>query len=217
MLKFPGTFRDRLGEDAVTIEYDGASLRTEVRGVPFAGSDFDSLSPERPLSEEERGRVVLAHGDLCACTLDWAMPLNIIHDDQLVAATLRCALVLGEPDARGQLAEERLVLHLASPLGELRSSGRSGWFEDELLELQSELPSGAFLKSCIMCAHSDYSPAGHGLWGWMACFRGNKEAYAAVDSKVDLFEIWDTATERVAETHVCPEFQLRRAGTGYRG
>jgi hypothetical protein len=62
-----------------------------------------------------------------------------------------------------------------------------------------------------------YSPYGHGLFGGLACFRGNKAGYRAVTGKDDLFAVWDTMTEFVQETHLCPEFERRVPGTGYRG
>ncbi len=55
------------------------------------------------------------------------------------------------------------------------------------------------------------------MFGCMACFRDNKENYLQVSSKADIFRIWDTLTEYVQETYLCPEFQRRRPGTGYRG
>jgi hypothetical protein len=97
------------------------------------------------------------------------------------------------------------------------SAALSGWFEDELLDLQRQLPDGMLMKACINCAFSDYSPYGHALFGGLACFRGNKDGYGAVKGKSDIFRIWDTMTEFVQETYLCPEFKKRLPGTGYRG
>jgi hypothetical protein len=99
----------------------------------------------------------------------------------------------------------------------LTSGGWSGWFEDELLDLQRQLPPGAYLKACINCAYSDYNPYGHGMFGCLACFRGNKAGYWAVGGKRDLLLVRDTMTEYVQETYLCPEFERRHPGTGYRG
>ena len=49
------------------------------------------------------------------------------------------------------------------------------------------------------------------------CFRDAKPAYRAVTSKVQLFAIHDAFTEQVQETHVCPEWERRASGAGYRG
>lgn len=210
-------YRDRLGEIATAIHDDGGSLRITLRGIVFSGRDFDLLSPERQISEDERQSFVLADDALCACSLSWSMPLTLLTDGSDLAAELHSVLELGDPMTNGRLTHERLTLRLVSPVGEFSSRGLSGWFEDELLEIQAQLPPGCALKSCIMCANSDYSPYGHGLWGSMACFRESKDAYDKVRSKSDLFELWDRKTEYVPETFLCPEFRLRRPGTGYRG
>ncbi len=217
MPDYPTTYRDRLGQIETSIHANGSSLRILLRGIAFSGNDFDALAPEQPLSEDERALFTLAQDDLCSCSLSWIMPLTLLSPGGDLAAELHVVLDLGAPRADGGITDERLTLRLVSSVGEHRSSGLSGWFEDELLEIQAHLPPGCALKSCIMCAHSDYSPYGHGLWGTMACFRESKSDYEKVQSKGDLFRIWDKLTEYVPETFLCPEFRLRRRGTGYRG
>ncbi len=52
----------------------------------------------------------------------------------------------------------------------------------------------------------------------MMCFRHNKAAYLAVRDKWDLFRLTDEVQpEYIQEFHLCPEFEGRRPGTGYRG
>ena len=91
-----------------------------------------------------------------------------------------------------------------------------------MLEIQAKLPDGVFMKACINCAFSDYSPYGHGLFGNMICFRANKAGYLALPSGEDFekdayFAVLETVSEMVQETHLCPEFQRRAPGMGYRG
>jgi hypothetical protein len=43
------------------------------------------------------------------------------------------------------------------------------------------------------------------------------DPYRAVTGKDGLFDLWDTMTEYVQETHLCPEFERREPGTEYRG
>lgn len=217
MPEYPTTYRDRLGQIATFIHDEGGSLRITLRGVVFSGEDFDALSPERELSEDERRSFVLAHDDLCACSLSWSMPFTLLVDGNDLAAELHAVLDLGDPMPNGRITHERLTLRLVSSIGEFSGSGLSGWFEDEMLEIQAQLPSGCALKSCLTCASSDYSPYGHGLWGSMACFRERKSDHDKVRTKSDLFELWDKMTEFVPETFLCPEFCMRRPGTGYRG
>ena len=86
-----------------------------------------------------------------------------------------------------------------------------------MLDIQQQLPAGTYMKACINCAYSDYSPFGRYMTGMM-CFRHNKAAYLAVRDKWDLFRLTDEVQpEYIQEFHLCPEFEGRRPGTGYRG
>ena len=67
--------------------------------------------------------------------------------------------------------------------GTIASKGTSGWFEDELLDLVRQLDPRESIAACITCAYSDYSPVGHGLFGWLACFRDAKQDYLRIRSK----------------------------------
>ncbi|HEY1548283.1 MAG TPA: DUF6304 family protein [Kofleriaceae bacterium] len=208
MDRYPGRYRDARGAEAIEIANDGHTLRTRIRGIELAGTDFDALGT---VDDVTRAGLVLGHGSLCACELTWTMPIAL---DQGETGSLEAHLVLGSPDATGGIDREQLQLSLTCTRGTFRSAGTSGWFEDELLDLHKQLPS---IRVCINCAFSDYSPAGHGLFGGLACFRDNKDAYRAVTGKQQLFQIWETMTEFVQETFVCGEFERRRPGAGYRG
>jgi hypothetical protein len=86
-----------------------------------------------------------------------------------------------------------------------------------LLDIQKHLPEGVFMKACINCLYSDYSPLGHGLFGGMMCFRNLKEEYLLVKSKDDLWSVHGRQERMVQETYLCPDFARRVPGTGYRG
>lgn len=209
-------YRDALGAEAIVLHTDGHSLRTTIRGVTFAGNDLDLLEPASADDARQRG-FTLQLDSLCACELDLRFPVQLARAEGAQDVVLLAHLALGRPAERGGIEGESVVLSLTLGEQALRSSGTSGWFEDELVELQRMLPAGSHLRICHGCGLSDYSPLGHGLFGGLACFRGNPEAYRAVRSKRDLFAIWDTLTGHVQETHVCPAFEPRRPGTGYRG
>lgn|SRR5579875_150910 len=156
---YPARYHDAHGDEQTQVENDGKQLRFVVRGVAFIGSDFDLLEPTLDLADPGLATFTLNHGELCACRLEWSMPLPVI-------------------------------------VGTERIDG---------------------ILICFTCAFSDYSPVGHGLFGSLACFRGNKSSYLQVQSKRDLFAIWNTMTEFIQETYCCPAFERRKPGTGYRG
>jgi len=212
----PLRYRDAHGGLASTLVNDGKTLRVVLEGVPFEGQDFDGLEPVLRAGAALPPRFTLASGSLAACSLDVALPIPVGTSSGGFAATLEAPLALGAPAARGGIDGEALRLALEVEGERLTSAGKSGWFEDELVDLQRQLPEGAFLKTCFGCGLSDYSPYGHGLFGGLACFRTDKPAYRAVSSKDDLFRVLATG-ELVQETHLCPEFERRLPGTGYRG
>ena len=213
---YPTKYSDRRGIELTELRNDGRNLSVRLRDVSFGGRDFDGLKAEPGCDDELLSKFTLCRGSLCDCELDCAIPIPVVFGAEAFVATLRMRLELGVPAANGGLDREQLSLSLAAKGKVYRSAGTSGWFEDELLSLQSNFPPAAFLKACISCAYSDYSPYGHGMFGGMACFRNFKQEYAKVKSKDELFPILDKA-DVVQETYLCPEFGKRLPRTGYRG
>ena len=126
---------------------------------------------------------------------------------------------LGSQSASGGLDEERVFLSLRVDEEEFHSTGKSGWFENELLDLQQALPNGTYIKACINCGLSDYWLGGNPSFGGLLCFRDSKADYRQVKSKSDLFKLLGAIAKPliVQETFLCPQFERREPGTGYRG
>jgi hypothetical protein len=217
LMTYPARYTDRLGTEQTTILNDGDTLTMTLRGVTFQGPDFDSFEPLDESDPALLSSFALLRGSLWFCTIEAEIPLPVVTPTDTASGRLTFELGLRGPTPPGLTDEEHLVLRLAVNGKTYASAGTSGWFEDEMLDLQRQLPPGTFMKACINCAFSDYSPIGHGLFGGLACFRGNKAGYRAVTSKRDIFAVWNTLTEFVQETHLCPEFERRKPGTGYRG
>jgi hypothetical protein len=215
---YPAKYKDRFGEETTVIQNDGKLLTMVVRGVEFQGTDWDSMEPKGHPESVGNG-LILQRGSLCSCKIRVAMPVPVVVGDTTESGILEIELELGDPLPNGCLDRESLKLRLRVCNQVFLSLGRSGagWFEEELLDLQRQLPGSAYIKACINCAYSDYSPYGHGNFGCLACFRDNREGYGKVASKRDLLNLWHTMTEYVQETFVCPEFARRLPGTGYRG
>jgi hypothetical protein len=102
-------------------------------------------------------------------------------------------LALGDPAPNGRLDREQLRIVLEYDDQRFVGHGTSGWFEDELLAIQSQLPEGVYIKACINCLYSDYNPYGHGLFGCMMCFRNLKAEYLKVTTKK---EFWSATSVR---------------------
>ncbi len=215
--RYPATYQDAAGTETIEIVNDHTTLRTTIRGIDFEGRDFDGLETVADELAVQAAGFTLVIGSLCACELRWEMPIAVGTAEGHEVASLDAHLILGAPTTRGSIDREVLRLRLVFSRGSIESAGTSGWFEDELLDLQAKLPEGGYLRACIGCGLSDYAPVGHGLFGGLACFRATKTAYRSVTTKAELFAIWDSLTEFVQETYLCPEFERRPPNTGYRG
>jgi hypothetical protein len=207
-----GTFLDRRGSEAIQVASSGTNLQTTIRGVSFSGTDFDSLSPTAPSEDFD-----LDSGFLCSCVLKVAIPVRMRAPGVVRHSTLHADIELGDPVPKRGLDRESVRLSVVEPEFSATSAGTSGWFEDEMIDLVRQFPSGFCLETCFTCGLSDYSPYGHGLFGCLACFRAAKDEYRRVSSKQAIFALWDRMTEYVQETHWCDQFEERPAGRGYRG
>lgn len=218
--EYPAVYRDTHGEEPTSITNDGRQLRMVVRGIEFMGTDFDSLDPVGSPASEQLATFTFETGSLCACTITCDIPVPVIMGREMLPGNLHMHLELGNPRPapRGGIDREDLVLVLSVSRQTFTSRGQSrGFFEDELQDIQAALSEGMYIKACISCAFSDYHPVGHGLFGGLACFRGNKETYRAAKGKTEVMRLWDTMTEFVQETYLCPEFEKRQPAAGYRG
>lgn len=219
---FPGTYRDRRGEEPIVwrvIESRIATppghgprfeVHTTIPGVPCWGFDFDGLEPV-DADDPKRVEVSMSDktGELTDCVLTGDLPCIVESEGTQVAAAVTFSLDLS---VSAQTAYKNLSLSVAVDGRDI--SVVDDWFEDGTRRLEAQLPEPHQLRCCVTCLYSDYSPGGHGLSG-MACHRDAKEQYLAVRSKTDYWSI--PVTEDLLETYVCSEYQRRVPGTGYRG
>jgi hypothetical protein len=225
---FPGTFTDQHGTEQITWHVipstrrqppgvAGYQIETTIRGVTFWGYDFDGIEPRDPSQAIAAGLSLSdLSGDLASSVITGDLPCTIETGGQTAPAVVAFTLTLPSAD-RGP---ERHYpsprnLHLTLAVAGHRFDVDDDWFEDGVLSLdQAASQIGASLVCCVTCLYSDYSPGGHGLMG-MRCHRGAKEQYLAVRSKLDYWSV--PVTEDVMETYLCPEYERRIPGTGYRG
>ena len=215
-MEYPTTYTDAFGSEPTTLVNDGETLRLSLQGVEFVGGDFDSLEPNGAAPEQLK-RFTLSQGYLCSCRIECRIPVPIHDHGDQVDGTLLVEVVLGDPAPNGRLDREQLRIVLEYRGLRFAGPGTSGWFEDELLALQAQLPEGVYIKACINCLYSDYSPGGHGFFGGMMCFRNLKAEYLKVTTKLQFWSVHGRQDRLVQETYLCPEFERRIPGTGYRG
>ncbi|MFI5534162.1 DUF6304 family protein [Kitasatospora sp. NPDC051853] len=214
---YPAVVTDRWGQSQTTLVNNGRMFTMVLRGNRFEGTSVDGLElVGAPADTDEPP--TLHQGDLCSCTIQWRMPVQVsLADAGIMSAPLAARLVLGDPAPNHAIDSVGVTLQLHLPAGVVETTTPQGFMEDALMDLQRELPDGTRLLACISCAFSDYHPAGSGFIGSMACFRDCKDTYRAVAGKRDLFALWDKRSGFVQETFHCPDFEQRQSGTGYRG
>jgi hypothetical protein len=225
---FPGAFTDRHGTEQITWWVSpstrrqppgvmGYEIETTIRGVTFWGYDFDGLEPREPDQAIAAGLPLSRlSGELADSVIKGDLPCTIEVDGQRAPAVVSFTLTLPSAE-RGPERQDPSPknLHLSLTVADQRCEVDDDWFEDGVLRLdRAARRVGARLVCCVTCLYSDYSPGGHGLMG-MSCHRGAKAQYLAVRSKLDYWSV--PVTEDVMETYLCPEYERRIPGTGYRG
>jgi hypothetical protein len=214
---YPTKYSNDHFSEETTIKNDGEILCVLIQRLEFTGNDFDSLSPIEDLTLEQQKHLPLWDDCLCSCCIECEIPIRIHDQGRESSGKLFVRLDLGAPAKNGGLESEKLKIVLGYKNQIFAGSGESGWFEDELLEIQSQFPNGIFMKACINCLYSDYSPYGHGLFGCMMCFQNLKTEYIKVKTKQEFWSVHDRYDRMVQETYLCSQFERRVPGTGYRG
>lgn len=213
---FPGVYSDDRGSEDVRWSIEPSTrrgwsgrfeVRAVIRGIEVWGADLDGLEPTS--LDEARAVLPLSQADeLSRCVLSGELPCIVTAGEVVAASTIRFVLDLRHQER----PENRLTLSCVVDGTEFAVTDSS--FEDGVQRLEKQLPDGVEVRACVTCLFSDYSPGGHGLMG-IRCHRGAKSQYLAVRSKVDYWPV--PVTEEVPETHLCPEYERRIPGTGYRG
>jgi Family of unknown function (DUF6304) len=182
----------------------GYELHTQIRGVHYWGYDFDGLSTDENVELDGAG--------LQTCVIAGDLPCHAVEGAGRRGVTVAFELDLKRAAAGDFTKPSYLRLRVQD--GDASDEVADDWFEDGMKALQVALADRLSLACCWSCLYSDYSPGGHGLSG-MDCHRGAKAQYLAVTSKQDYWAV--PRIEEVLETHLCPEYQKRVPGTGYRG
>ena len=111
----------------------------------FRAPTSDSLEPEADSRVDLLSQFTLWMGGLCDCSLECEIPVPIVLTNETIDGILRMHLELGAPGApNGGLHKELLSLSVDLKGQVYRSAGARGFFENELLSLQS-----TFLRRAI--------------------------------------------------------------------
>ena len=135
-VSYPTKYRDKFGEEAITIHNDGKILRMNLRGVEFVGHFLDDWEPSNQIDIENTTSFPLHRNELCSYSLKFEILVPVIEKTQTIPGILRVDLELGKPNAKGGIDYEKLQLALAINDNTYKSSENQGWFDDALHEIQ---------------------------------------------------------------------------------
>lgn len=209
--RWHGFYTDEHGRDPITVNVAGNEVSTVLRGVTFTGNALNDLAPVTALPPD--APFALYYEALCACTFEWTIPVSLDTPDGIRPAELACTLTLGDPPDRLGLYYENLGLRLDYEGACAVTTMQHDLFETALTDLSGQLVPGVTLRACVTCSLAAYPPFhGSDFVGGLACFRGNQDEFLATTSKGELYQIWNTRTEFVLETYLCPRYLPGRAG-----
>jgi Family of unknown function (DUF6304) len=229
---FPGTFTDDAGSAPIEWHIEPHvdprwlsprfEFRTTIRDVEVYGSDLDGLEPVDAREAQCAGLRLNQAGELTDCDLTGEFPLTIDRDGAWESCPLGFRVVLkNAPIPAPEGFWDSPNIHVALVLGDKRFEASQWSFESALVNLERLLPDNVRLVCCLTCQYSDYNPyGGQGLIG-MQCYRDVKDQYLGVAAPgrwVDKHVFAKVpVTEEVPEPYVCPEYERRVPGMGYRG
>jgi hypothetical protein len=204
--RWHGFYTDAHGREEIIVDAHGNQVTTVLRGVTFTGNALNDLAPVTALAPD--APFALYYEALCACTIEWTMPVSLDTPAGVGRGDLICVLTLGDPPDRPGLYYESLDLALEYDGMVARTTGSHDLFETALADLAGQLLPGVTLRACVTCSLSAYPPfRGSEFLGGLACFRDNSEAFLAASGRVELHQIWSTRTEFVLETYLCPRYR----------
>lgn len=210
---YPAIYQDKHGVVRTTLFNDGRELWMMLRGIEFRSSQFDDFEPPADCAADKLTTFSL---DKYRQVIDYELECDIPIPVATVAGEMQGVLHSrtvhsSNPEPRFPYGTLIWILTLRYGNRELVSSGKSrGWFLDEFLEIQRQMPEGEYVKCCLNCVHCDSHPGGPALFGQWSCFRDNETGFLAARTKQERMAIWSTKTEDVQEIHLCPQFKRTR-------
>lgn len=231
-VQYKGTYTDSSGTVEIVITNDFEIVSCEIDGVKFAGREFSDfvLIDEANYTEEQLKRFSfytwqspttgLIEGSLSNCSFTLIIPQIVIDKTKGIelCIDLHIDYLLGKqrPKPGGGLDEESVKLSMT--IDGQNFGGTEGFLEIERAfdQIKEEFDNQYHFKNCYGCMFGDYSVYGQSGFGTMLCFVHQKEAYSQTRGKTDYLGLTDEY-DIVQEIYCCDNYEIRKAGVGYRG
>lgn len=232
---YNGLFRDVVGTSKATIDSMGTWVSLKTRGIRFEGTDTLTWSVRDYLVSQEvantkfkfhdppyaKADIEVSHTGkipmLDKFKLDFDIPVKLASvqtTDANAPPLLEDAVI--QVVSRHDGNTDTFAISLKMPNGNIihpqslsvDPSGYPTTFDEQIKQIQHQLPAKTYLKTCWNCAFSEYNPIAKATFSGLACFR-NWPGIANVRDKVELLRNWPKHLERVQETHHCDSFKRR--------
>lgn len=212
MRKYKTTYQDKNGTESFYIESDGSDMFFTLRGIDFEGHDFEMLGGAVDHDKFDYDLYEDGSGDLTNFNISLEIPILLFDSNS--NSTFTETLIAHVEVGKSPTENLKHGLQLSTSFGNFEYTKKITWMEDDLIALQKELPENIYLKTCLSCKYSNYSPFGNGMFGSIYCFKNLKSKLPHLRDKSDLFNIWTReAMDKgdifsVQETFDCSEHQL---------
>jgi len=217
MRAYKATYQDKRGTEEIVIKSDGSEMLFTLRDIDFDGPDFDQLTAAS-IDETKFDYEMFADGsgDLTNFKITVTIPIQLFNSETntTFVEDVVIHIEVGETTTIEGLDSEIDSLTLTTSFGEFKVNKKLEWMEDALIAIQNQLPENIYLKTCLSCKYSNYSPYGNGMFGNIYCFKEIKEKLKQVREKHDLLHLWTAeAVEKgdifsVQETFDCAAHEL---------
>jgi hypothetical protein len=174
MRTYLATYQDKRGTEKIKIKSDGSEMFFTLRDIDFDGPDFDQLTAEEiDNAKFDYEMFQDGSGDITNFKLILIIPIQLFNTktNKTFVENLTTQIEVGETTTIKRLDHALNCLTLTTSFGEFKVEKKLEWMEDALILLQNQLPENIYLKTCLSCKYSNYSPFGNGMFGNIYCFK----------------------------------------------
>ena len=210
IIEYPTEYRDRFGSEQSMFISNGKTLKIKLRGIEFEGN-FYELTPFAGQEEEASKLFDLNEfGELNAIldltsgaksrlfSLEVQIPIKIVSQENFELDAL-IDFSIGPDELNFIINGERHEFTIPN-------------FEYGLIPIHTKSLDIKYVKCCVNCKFSEYSPYGNQIYGDMLCFKKCKKEWSEIGySGLKNPENWEKVKNRetTQEAYWCDEFKLK--------
>ena len=216
ILEYPTIYQDSRGIEKSKFISDDESLKIELRGITFEGH-FRELSPVDDTQNKAADLFDLTEFNYANGEKSYELNGNMIHESSLVFSVNVQIPIKIVTDENTEM--DGLIDFGTNSYGKFdfiingkRVEAEKPSFEFGLIPDKTKSLNIKYIKCCINCMFSEYSPFGNQDYGDLMCFKSCKEAWLEIGyTGLKITENWEKIKKfkTTQEAYFCEEFKLR--------